>query len=441
MKLSLILAALILAGASFFGWKDRQTLTAAHENQERLVEEARSLGLDPDRLLEEGDTSQPTKLAREAGGDREAEAKAFAAELATFALKMKKMEESGQQPDEEMQKRIFAVMDKMLQLDASQLKVLVTELRANTEIDDETRSGIVGFAVMMLANDHPQAALTLFTESADLVEKDGMDNHVVSSSLEKWAQDDPMAALDWIQANADKHPGLITDQAKRSVLSGTARQDPRLAFQLAGDLGIEEDRMVGNSIASAARTPAERTAVLAAMREELKALTDPEKREGLVSGTLTGLGQQAMREGFEDSVAWFDSAGLTPDEAIAFAGGINPWQAKDDTGKWIDWMGDKLPEDQLAGRVDNLMSQWTRTNYKAAGEWLNDAADGPAKQAAVRSYASTLAPYEPAVAAQWALTLPAGDPRESLIRNIHEQWKSKDETAAADFAREQGLEH
>ena len=71
--------------------------------------------------------------------------------------------------------------------------------------------------------------------------------------------------------------------------------------------------------------------------------------------------------------------------------------------------------------------------------WDEYAADWD-DSAAVRAYAKTVAPYEPQTAANWALTLPAGDERTGLLKTIHGHWKSQDEAAAARFAEQHGLE-
>jgi hypothetical protein len=75
-----------------------------------------------------------------------------------------------------------------------------------------------------------------------------------------------------------------------------------------------------------------------------------------------------------------------------------------------------------------LVEQWTRNDYKAAGEWIGTLADGPAKNAAIKSFAKTVAPYEPEAAAQWANSLPAGKERDEVLRTIGAQ-KKKDAPA------------
>jgi len=83
---------------------------------------------------------------------------------------------------------------------------------------------------------------------------------------------------------------------------------------------------------------------------------------------------------------------------------------------------------------------WTKKDYKAAGEWLNQAAEGPVKQAVVKAYAEMVAYQDPEVAAQWAVTLPAGKERDRVLKRVRDEWTKKDEAAAAEFARKNGME-
>jgi hypothetical protein len=441
MKLSLLFAALILVAASFFGWQGHARLVEARAHHGRLVAEAEAMGLDATGTATgAGGKAAQTKTRREDGGDKAAAVKTFAAKLVAFAKEMEATQKGGAQPDENMQKRIFEILDEMLSLDAAQLKLLVAEIRSAPDLSDEMRSGIFGFAVMMLANDHPAAALALFTESKDMMKGGGTGNHVISSALSRWAQDDPLAALEWIRTNAKEHPDLVTDGAKRGVLAGAAKRDPRLAFTLIDELnlGAGGGWNAAHAIGESATTPEQRKGVLLALREYMKTTGGDEQNE-VCRETLTALSQGAMREGYDHAVAWLESVELNLDETRAFAAGLSPWQMKDDTGKWIEWMDEKLPPEDVSLKVTTLMDQWTREDYKAAGVWLNDFKDGPAKDAAVKSYANTVAPYEPASAAEWALTLPEGEEKKKLLITIQKQWKGKDEAAATEFARQHGI--
>jgi hypothetical protein len=439
MKVSLLSAALILIAASFFGWQGHARLVDAREDHGRLVAEAEAMGLDASGTANGADgKAAQTKTRRDDPGDKAAVVKAFSAKLVAFAKEMEAMQKEGKQPDEDMQKRMFEVLEVMLSLDAAQLKLLVAEIRGTTDLSDEMRTGILGFAVMMLANDHPAAALAIFTESGDLMKETGSSQHVISSAVARLAQEDPMAALDWIRKNSKEHPEMVTDQTKRGVLAGAARQDPKLAFSLIAELGFEDGSRAVGSIVETATTTEQRKAVLAAMRDHAKTL-GPEAAAAITKETLKELGQGLSRQGHDGTVAWLKESGLSPEETADFAEGVQPWQTKSETGKWIGWLAENVPGDKMEIRVTLFMNQWARDDYKAAGLWLNDFKDGPAKDAAVKSYADSVAPYEPASAAEWALTLPEGEERKKLLISIHDQWKSKDAEAAAEFARENGI--
>jgi hypothetical protein len=440
MKASLTITAIILAVAGIMGWQNHAKLTDARDVRKRLVEEARALGLEAEEVLKGGSSPRRMKTQREAGEDKQAHAKDFAKRLAAFANEMKKAQESGEEPDPGMQKRIFAIIDEMLNLDASQLKTLVAELRVLPDVDEEMRRGIIGFAIMTMAEDHPAAALALFTESSDILsEGGGPSNHVVTSALAKWAEDDPMAALEWVRANAKTHPDVVNDKTQLGILTGAARQDPRLAFKLIGELGVKNPREAGEGIARAVKTPAERTAVLEALRNHLKSSTDTAANEELEKSTMQALGGKMANEGYDASISWLESAALSGTEAKAVAESLSWWEVKGDTGKWIDWMSDKLPAEKFNHKVGEMMEQWTRQDYKAAGEWINASEDGPARQAAARTYAVTVAPYEPESAAQWAETLPPGKDRDEAFKFIHSEWENKDKAAAEEFARKHGI--
>jgi hypothetical protein len=106
-----------------------------------------------------------------------------------------------------------------------------------------------------------------------------------------------------------------------------------------------------------------------------------------------------------------------------------------DTGKWLDWLSPPgTPGGEAATR--RLMREWTRNDYKAAGEWL--AAATPPRDTAVMSYLETVAPYDPEVAARWAGTLTGGRAADAMKR-IHAALQAADSGAASDFARRHGL--
>lgn len=435
MKISIALAALILAAAAGLGWSDHQRFAAVRERHKNLVAEAAALGIALDPSLPAGSVLI-TKRARE---NKEADARLAAVEFIAFAKEMEAMEKNGDSADEAMQKKITDIMDRMMSLDSNQLKIVIAEFRATKDLKDETRQGLIGFSIMTLASDHPQAALALFTESSDLFKGDGMGEHVISSALSRWAKDDPLAALEWVKNNGAKFPDLVTDDVKRGLIAGAAANDPKLAFKLIGELGFKETSQAMSGIMRAARTPEERTMAIAALREHVANLSDEKARNEQFANSVSGLADGLAQEGFISASQWIAGAKLSPTELESLVSGLGHSGKSGETGQWIEWIGEKLPPDKSADNIRRIVRNWTQNDYQAAGKWLTATPDGPAKNTAIRSYAETISEYEPETAAQWALTLPPGKDREETLKRIHSNWPKDDSAGKEAFAKQHGI--
>lgn len=436
MKISISLSILILVLAAGFGWHGHERLAGVRASHAKLVAEAAALGISTDPAHPDGHPLVTKHAERE---DKQAAAKDAAAKFIAFAKEMDALQKAGTQPDETMQKRVMELMELMMSLDASQLKTVIAEVRAAGDLKDETRQNLIGFSIMTLANDHPQAALALFTESSDLLKDNRMGDHVVSMALGRWAKDDPMSALEWLRKNGEKFPDLVTEEAKGAVIAGAAAQNPKLALQLIGELKLKDSSEAVGNIAAAAKTPEQRSATLAVFREHAATLTDQAERERLMKSSILLLAHSAANDGFKTGSQWITHS-LSPKELENLAVGMFYGVAKPaETGQWIEWIGKTLPAEKADKSIASWVGNWTQKDYRAAGTWLANAPDGPTKQAAVRSYAETVAPYDPEAAAQWALTLPADEKRAQTLRRIHQQWPKDDAAGAAAFAKEHGI--
>ncbi len=428
MKISLAVSALILAVGAALGWHDHQQLTAVRETHDKLIAEAALLGIAVDPTHPDDPVRLTKRSERE---NKEVAAKDAVRDFIAFAREMEALEKQGKQPDEAMQKRIMEFMDRMMDLDASQIKFLISELRSNTDLKEETRQGLIAFSIMTLASENPRAALALFTESSDLLGKNQMSGHVISSALSRWAKDDPTGALDWVRKNGEKYPDLVTDEAKRGLVAGAAVNDPKLAFKLIGELGLKEPESVVDGILNAAKTPADRTTTLAALREYLATIGDEKTRENVVTSSMSSLGMHMAKEGFDVTSKWIAAAKLNPSELENLIQGVRHNVNRAETGQWVEWVGENLPAAKREDIIRNMVYSWTQSDFQAAGAWLNTTPAGPVKDSAIRSYAEAVSRYEPEAAAQWALTLPPGEGREKTLMRIYQNWPKKDESSKA----------
>ena len=417
MKISIALTILILALAAGLGWQGHQRLASVRESHAKLVAEAAALGISTDPANPTERVLITKHAERE---DKQAAAKLAAAKFIAFAKEMETLEKAGERPDEAMQKRIMEFMDLMMSLDASQLKTLIAEVRAAGDLKDETRQGLIGFSIMTLANDHPQAALALFTESADLFKDGRMGDHVVSMALGRWAKDDPIGALEWVRKNGEKFPDLVTEDAKRCRdfrSRGPRPQTRAPTHRRVETEGIQpggpQHHRCRQNPRGTQRHP--RRASRSRRHAHGSSRTGtPDEIRRLVTGGFRGQRRIPVRQPVDLQCRVFSKG-----TRKSFRKPALQREKPAETGQWIEWLGEKLPADKADNSIPDMVANWTQNDYRAAGTWLANAPDGPTKQAAVRSYAETVARYDPETAAQWALTLPADEKRAQTLQRIH----------------------
>ena len=442
MKLPLVLTALIIAAGSFWGVKETRTLAKLREQHRQVIQEAATLGISSDVTQ----PFNPTKSTKRQRDDGERKAKDFANTLVAFAKEMKELEKNGTEPDVEMQKRIFDMVEGMYSLKGSELKIVIADLRSRSDLDDETRKEMISFSIMMLAQQHPQTALAIFTESSDMLDENPMSKHVLSSALSQWAKDQPLEAFEWIKQNAEKHPELVTNDTKRAVIAGASETDFGLAFQLSSELKLTAaDDSILWSLARSAKTPERRADFLAALRKQAASMPDKEAAAQMMNSGIGTLFSTVADGGFDKTMEWMKASGLNADETtnlIESMDRLGYHNTKADTGKWLDWISTNAvtsgePEN-AENATRNLVRNWTQNDYKAAGEWLASASAGPHKEAATLAYLETVAPYDSDVAAQWADTL-TGEKKTKALRKIHQSLKTKNPQAAEAFASKHGI--
>lgn len=437
MKRSIALSIAILVLGSLPGFFQQKRLSDLRADVGKLTSEAVRLGVLDDAALSPAER----RLTKHQRADREKQARSVTADILAFAKESEAAGKGGGASDQEIQQRSLDVMARMMDLSIGELKQVIASLRDAKDIPAATRGNIIAFAIMSLAADHPETAVALYGESSDLLDMSMLGDHVIATSLSKWAAADPAAALEWIRKNPDESPALSGDEAKRGIISGIASKDPKLAFKLIADLDVDDPMAAIHAVVmSGHESPERRAAVLSALRDHLAGITDENEREEIGSKALEVFARTADKEGFDSLTGWISEARFTAQEKEQFVSGLTYFTTKQDTGRWVDWIAGNLPAESQADPVREIVGEWTQQDYVSAGKWLTTATDGPAKTAAVEAYAEAVAEYEPQIAAQWALTLPPGPGRESTLRAVYQNWPSSDPEGAAAFAREHGLE-
>jgi hypothetical protein len=419
MKISIALAIIIVGIGLTIGYFHRQRLAELREDRDHLAARAAALGID-----------LGPRLASRQRNERENRTRSVAADMGDFARHLQ-IEMQNDELDASLRKRAMEILDGMTALEPGELSSIIAGLRKDKSLAEETLRNLIGFSIMMLAAEDPATALALFAEAGDLVAENPVSDPLLATSLGNLAKDDPRSALKWLREN----PG-VTDTARHAFLAGAAQADPALAFQMTGELGFDESSEAIAAITEAGKSMEQRAAILSALRDHLAGVSDPGRRDELREEALGGIARSLSDEGFESLLGWISSQKLDPVELSGFTGGMSYDTTGSETGRWIGWMEQTVPAGKLNERVSELMGQWTQQDYLAAGQWLVTAPDGPGKSAAVKSYAVTIAEYEPRIAGQWALTLTDPEERSATLERIYQNLPK---AAAAAFAAEHGI--
>jgi hypothetical protein len=407
--------AFILVGGGVAGWRNHQAIARERAELERLEADASS-----------AEPCERDGRSRQSMQAREEVARDFARRLIKH---WKDLPPKSEQGDEAVKGRLDLLIE-WDRLDSRQLKIVIAALRADVDLPEDERLMLVVIGIRHLARVDPSSVLEMAysPEWRELIQGELRPQGLVPCAIFSLAQKDLDGALAWLR----QHPEWNEEGMKRILVEAVAQQDLMRAFELA-----DGDASLSYGLIEAA--PAS---------EWLSLLTAARKKAGVLFGLkggkfrdklLDGIAQQFSDAGPAAAKGWLDQAELNEAEALAFLGGIRNAQDHEHSGAWIDWAAARLPAKKISADVWSITRLWTQRDYKAAGEWLNRTAEGPVKQTAVTAYAEMVASQDPEVAAQWAVTLPAGKDRERVLKRVRDEWKKKDEAAAAEFARKNGM--
>lgn len=430
MKYFHTIIAVIIGLALFLGWRDHREFAAEMTNRSRLHATARELGIDPHQVSPHFRNRTDRDMDR-ITSERAAAAKIFVDRL-TVAIG------DYQAGVENAVWGIHKLIDRAEELDGAEFRAAALAIRDCTGFDDHMRALALSDLLGHKALDSPREVLALFGEVVPKLKDHDNGSAIIGCALMALAAEDLEDALAWVRDNEKNYPDSVDQYARISLLGEAARKDPKLAFQLLSDYGIEDLGLAIGQMSESVSTADERQGLLGALRDYV-GNADPSQRAALLESGLGSLGEKMNNDGFDKSAEWLNAADLSPEEKAAVAGGLTG--VRDDTGKWTDWVIANVPLEKASKTVAAMIENWAVRDYNAAAEWLNQADPGPVRDEAVSHYAKAIAPVEPVAAAGWAESLPVGKSRDEALQGVYSGWMKKDPAAARDFASKHGLKH
>jgi hypothetical protein len=391
MKISIAASILILVVGAVIGRHDRQQLAALRTTQEQLIAKAAKLGI----------SSDPSKLTKHERPTRATIAKLSITEVFELAKEIQRLNTPDGQNYQAIGALQWRILDGLSAWDVIELKTLLAESRTNPDLNQQTRSILASSCTTVLANDHPQAALGMFTSSPELFAEYSMT--LVCTALATWARSDLTAAIEWLK----KNPQQVSDYTKSGIIFGVAEQDPQHAFRLIGQLELNYKNQAAWQIMNSAKTLDQKSATLAGLREYLPTIQNGESLDHYGKSYFSLLAKDMPREGIEAITRWIAESKLTAQELDPFLDGLANATQSAETGRWIEWMRQSLPTEQADRRIENLINNWATRDYQAA--------------------------------TQWATTQPENKDREQVLKTIHRYWPKQDPAGKETFAQKHGI--
>lgn len=407
MKISIAISLLILAVAALIGWRDHHELAGLRAENFRLRGEAAMMGI---TLDEPSEAERRTKSER---SDKLAVAHQTALDIIVLAKELERLRESGDPTDAAMQDRILEALEILGSLNTEQLKVMIEAFREEEGLTDGSRWMLISVSLQALSERNPKVALDLLVGQVDAFGDVRGRSALILSSISKWSETDPSGALAWVRASS---PDLMGghEPMEAALVHGAARTDLRLALGMIREFGISDISGVVTKIAGDLRTPGERANLLRLMKEQPETFGQKE-----INGALVTMGREIGKSGYEEGTRWIKENGFNESEITnLIAGGMASHAKGGETGRWVEWMGENLSEAPRERFISSQITDWTRKDHRAAGVWLAALPDGPAKHPAVAAFAKTVAPYDPQIATEWAMTLPPGNQRDVILKEV-----------------------
>jgi hypothetical protein len=274
-------------------------------------------------------------------------------------------------------------------------------IRSDVLEDDQIDALLCWRAYTKLAAVDPAAALRL-TERGQIKESSGDLINLITTSLQRWAKNDPESAVRWGKAQADRLPLGINHA--HMALEALARDDMAGAWAMARSEGIDPTQAMAY-ISRATTSRADCDAFMA----ELTAL-QANAPHGFVGGANQYYENMAVKlahsAGFDEArsflekwaspLEWRDQAALA-----AVKTSISRTQdPRSDSA--ADWLIAFAPETRRRQVVESLVSAWADEDFAQPAAWLQRHAGTPWHDAGLAALCQKIAPFDPEAAAEWA---------------------------------------
>ncbi len=430
LKIPIVASLVLLALGAVIAWKNHQLLATAKINQNQLITELTNSGF----LI---DQSHPEKGAHQIKRSRENKEKNTIhlnnpTHLADLIQKIIVASKQDLQSDPEIEAPMDELEKNFRDLNFEDWRILFAQLRTNQDFEKIGANNIVLDKILNILYDSLYSLpennlLQLASEFPELFKDNISGRTFIGNTLSGLLEKDSDAAIAWIQQNHLKFPGFVNGPGFAcSFISSLAAKNPTQSFELISELAIKDSNYAIQVSALDLKSNEQRKSFLNALLKYNFLPPEYQTRNEAIDTYKSCLASSALNQGFDISTQWLIIKENQPKDWTSLIENIGGHTKATNFEKWAEWIEKNLPPEDINSGTHTLITNWTKKDYREAGEWLVKTSESPTKNAAIRAYAETIAAHEPATAAQWADKLPLGEPRDQTLNIIYNKWPKTD---------------
>ncbi len=235
----------------------------------------------------------------------------------------------------------------------------------------------------------------------------------------KWANADPGAALEWVTAQPLSEGRVAAIQ---SVVSAWGKHDPRSALgwllkhepptgESSGTQGLVGNWLVRNE--SEALT-------------YLRSLPDGKAKDLVLADAL----QHTASRGAAPRAAELFATTLSVDAQRRASAGVATSWSESDPAAAADWAANIGDPQASARACEVVAAAWAQRDLVKTTVWLDRLPAGPARDAAIASFASVASGVDAHGALEWAGAVADRTQRDKVMEKMLQSWVARDQAAA-----------
>ncbi|MEO0508398.1 MAG: hypothetical protein AAF065_00890 [Verrucomicrobiota bacterium] len=287
---------------------------------------------------------------------------------------------------------------------------------------DFRRSRFIRELLVQLAETAPEDALAMAAGIESLRESE----EARISILEVWAENDPLATLEWARLALVSEPLRAQRSQLVAIYEGYAKNNPQAAFAAALQLPNEssfEQRIKSRALEEILEEQISSGGLL-----EAKIQVELLEEGPIKSALLNELVDEWASHDPVGAAAYVESLGENATDRMK-TNLLSEWAESDPAAAaaWLD--NSDFEENTLSQASSAIIREWTRYDMAASAEWLNTQPASPALDRAVISYTYQAAQEDPANAITWAESIENDSMRNRMMQHVAGNWKAEDPEA------------